>query len=593
MEAALLLSPEQDRARQLFEEIEALGFDFLPDRDARLMALRPKALYAFIRRPTVAQRTFLANLMTTAYMVAVFTLDPAAHEVVQSITRGQRIYLDTNVVYAILNLSGPTAFLSARRVLDLSRSVGYEICVTPWTVAEMKYSVRRARQKLARTTLPPRALAELAADAAGDETFVTAYWRKYKETGVSASDFLDLHEQIEPLLEQANIAVVADGCIAVERDQDGIAEQIGLLETVPGGSSKPEPIQEHDVKHRMLVERLRGSGNRRFSNAGCWFITRDSVLTPYAAARRESPDILPFAVSLTAWAHVVRSLCPRTKDYEQTLVDLLDTPSVRPRGVVSYATVSDVLGRIDMLVEDSTEEIATRMLLDSALMEEVEAAEGSARDRFIESAIEEKQHEMERQLRETQAAVAFERTAREEAELHAATTEAELQQERETRAEAERSARRLDEELDARGAEAEQKLAAADRKAAELQRIRVRESEKHAASVAELEARVSRQERLARTALAVFCLALTATTIGVPIAAGWISDGWWLVADLGAGAVLMLAAIAFEFGWRTAAKVAAIAATAIGAVAALQQLVASDDDSHPPATPQQPDSPSE
>jgi len=141
-------------------------------------------------------------------------------------------------VYAILNLSGPRAFMSVRRMLDLTRQLGYEVSVTPWTVAEMQESARRARAKLARTQLPPRALAEIAAETSGDETFITAYWRKYKETGVTADDFLDLHEQIVPLLEKAGIAVVDTSCVAIDRARDVIADQVSLLETIPGGAEK-------------------------------------------------------------------------------------------------------------------------------------------------------------------------------------------------------------------------------------------------------------------------------------------------------------------------------------------------------------------
>jgi hypothetical protein len=112
----------------------------------------------------------------------------------------------------------------------------------------------------------------------------------------------------------------------VDQNHAAIVEQMSLIEQIPGGELKSEPVEQHDVKHRLLIERLRGDGNRRFSNAGYWFLTRDSVLIPYGRAQREHEDALPFAISTTAWTHIVRSFTPRTDDYEQTLVDLLDTP---------------------------------------------------------------------------------------------------------------------------------------------------------------------------------------------------------------------------------------------------------------------------
>lgn len=574
VEAALVLYPEEERARRFLGELEEISLDFLPNRDQAVEAVRPKALYSFIHSPTPAQRIYLANLLTTGYLVAVFTLDPKAQEAVQSLTKGQRVYLDTNLVYAILNLSGPRAYLSVRRVLQMTQELGYEVCVTPWTVAEMKYSVRRAREKLARTTLPPRALAEIAAEASGDETFITAYWRKYKETGVSSDDFLDLHEHIEPLLEERGIEVCKEACLAVDRDEDGLAHQVGLLEMVPGGRDKPRPVQEHDAKHRQLVERLRGEGNRRFSNAGYWFLTRDRVLVPYAAIGRERPDDLAFAVSLTAWAHVVRSLCPRTEDYEQTLVDLLDTPSVRPRGMVSYATVAEVLGRIEMLVEDSTEEVATRMMLDGAVMEEVEARDGNARSNFIDAAIEQKKAEMEHQLRETKEEVARERSGREAAERREREKAAALEHERVAREEAERDLQsvKADHEQSARAAAEQSETAMAAAK-----QEHDNEAAEHSAAIAELRNRVANQERLTRFAIAGVIAVVGVAVLLVFVLAGWVSDGWPLVGVIAASVAAFIGAIAWAFGRKRAASIALVLLAILGGVAAVQQIVSSDD----------------
>jgi hypothetical protein len=539
LEAALLLYPEEGRAERFLADLQEMGFSFLPTRDAPLEEIRPKALYAFIHRPTAAQRIYLANLLTTAYLAAIFTLDPRAKEVVQSLTKGQRIYLDTNIVYGVLNLSGPRSHLATRRVLELSRELGYEICVTPWTVEEMKQSVRRARDKLAGQVLPPRALAEVAAETSGDETFITAYWRKYKETGVSPDDFLDFHEQIDGLLEQARVTIVDTSCLAVDRDSDAIAGQVGLLEQAPGGADKPRPVQEHDVKHRLLVERLRGHGNRRFSNGGYWFLTKDNVLIPYGLTGRERPDALPFAISLTTWATIVRSLCPRTDDYDQTLADLLDTPSVRPRGVVSPATIAEVLGRIDMLVEDSTEEIATRLLLDSAAMSAIEDKENSQRQRLIDSAVKEKRAEMERQLRETQAQATSERAAREAAEEKARAMATELEQERIAHAEAKRH----------RQEEAERLVRERERTATIRQDLDA-ETRQHLDDVQSLEGRVASQERLLRSVIAGGIAMVGVAVIAVPIATSWVRDGWPLIAALLAGGGMVVAAVAWFAGRR-------------------------------------------
>lgn len=591
IEAARVLYPDQEGGVQLVNEIQELRLDFLPERDAAVEQVRPKALYTFIQRPTLAQRTYLANLMTTGYLVAVFTLDPEGHEMVQSVTQGQRVYLDTNVVYDVLNLSGPSSYLSIHRVLKMTQQLGYEVRVTRWTIEEMKKSVRGAREKLARSSLPPRALAEIAAEASGEESFITAYWRRYKETGVNIKDFLDLHEQIEPLLAKYGIEVEEQGCIATDQDRRGLAEQVSLLETVPGGAEKSHPIQEHDVKHRLLVERLRGNSNRRFSNAGYWFLTNDTVLVPYAAEGRDNRDAPPFAVSVGAWAHIVRSLCPRTEDYEQTLVDLLNTASVRPRGVVGYATVAEVLGRIDMLVDDSTEDIATRIMLDDALLEQVEARDGDERRDFIDAAVKEKKEHMEQQLLDLQDQVTAARAAQQQAEQGEADARAALEQEKEAHRQAAERASRSEAERQAREEAARQQAiekaeAEADRaRQAEEKALKAKEAEARDRSedVAALTERVEKQEKINRIVVAVAIALIAAALVVVPLATGLVTDGWPLIGIILGGAGTLGLAIAWLVGGKMAWKMASIAVMAVGAVASLQQLVTSDDDDEPPA----------
>lgn len=564
VEAVMLLYPEDERGSALLEKIESYGLNFLPEREAHLQELRPQALYLFIHHPTAAQRAYLANLMSTAYMVASFTLDPRASAHLQQLTAGQRVYLDTNIVYAALNLQGPQAYLSATRILKLTQGLGYELAVTPWTVAEMKESLRRARGELHKTSLPPRALAELAAEATGEESFVTAYWRKYKATGVSVEDFSAMYTELDALIEKLGIAIVDQSCKAIDANEVAINEQLSLIERCPGGQFKSDPVKLHDVKHRLLVERLRGDGDRPFSKAGYWFLTRDSVLIPYGRAGRRNEDTLPFAVSMTAWAQIVRAFTPRTEDYDQTLVDLLDTPSIRPKGMVSYQTVADVLGRVDLMVADSSEEIAARLLLDHAAMAEIDNSTGDERETMIGQAITTKTDEMQRQLAEAEAARIDETASRQAAERQTAAIEAERD---ERAAEAQRLSEQLHAEQAARQ-KAEQTAQESDRAAAEA----IAETQgQYAQELASIRADLDRQKKIARYTLAAVLFLLALAIVVVPLVTGWVSGGWGWVAVIAVGGAIAFLALRLLIGTK-AAVVGGAVLLLVGSTADLHSL---------------------
>jgi hypothetical protein len=96
-EAALMLYSEEDRARRFFEEVDARGFEPLPERDGRLRELRAAVLPLFIRCPTPNQRRFLAGILNTSFYMTVLTIDPEAEQLVQEQLKGHRIYLDWTI----------------------------------------------------------------------------------------------------------------------------------------------------------------------------------------------------------------------------------------------------------------------------------------------------------------------------------------------------------------------------------------------------------------------------------------------------------------------------------------------------------------
>lgn len=396
-ESALMLYPENPRAQGLFDEIEQLGLDFLPSREGCAGNIRDRAFALFVKQPTAEQRVYLAGLLKTSFHMTVLTLDPEAGALVQQSIAGHRLYLDTNFLYGLLGLSTATEALAAGRVMELSRKLGYEIAVTPWTIEELRTSLRASQRRVQKNPLPRRDLAELMIASSGGDGFVRGFWIAYRDRGTKPQDFFEYFAQIETLLEEHDIRCVDEGCKAVDRNHRGIEEQLVVLEPFVSGFKDPK-VKEHDVKHRLLVERLRGDGHIRFSNARYFFLTRDSRLPRYAMATPDGQDVsMPFCVSTSAWLQVMRAFIPRTDDFDQSLVDLLSSPYIRHRGGLSPIAVEEVVGRVDQF-EGATPKLASKVLADTALVREIEQARPAERDAIVRDAFVLKAKETEDQL---------------------------------------------------------------------------------------------------------------------------------------------------------------------------------------------------
>lgn len=387
-EAAVLLYPDLPKAQDLYDELEEIGLEFLPKAEGQAAAIRPAALSHFIRRPTESQRQWLGQQLNTTYFWRMLSIDPEGARLVRDLATGQRVYLDTNVIYRLLGVQGPRYIRPAEAIVKTTQEVGYECCVTPWTVREFRNSLKRAAEFVKMYPLPSSEYADLLAEATSDDDFVTAYWRHVKEDGaLRLEDFVAQFEEVEANLERFGVRVCADGCTAVEQREHDIADETSVLTRVLHGKMRyPGPI-EHDVKHRLLIRQLRGASDRRFANAGFWFLTFDSVLPRYDIyARHEDQSSLPFCVSAGAWFQIVDALRPKSEDDLQLLADLLASPYVRYRRELSKETAQAIAARVK-LHKGGDPRLAARIMMNSALASEIEASEGEEQVEKIDNAI--------------------------------------------------------------------------------------------------------------------------------------------------------------------------------------------------------------
>ena len=540
-EAALLLYPDEEAARQLYRELEEEGFGFVEATDTTRRQRREWALFQFLRRPTEAQRRFLSTVLNSAYVSTVLTIDPAGARLIQDLAAGQRVYLDTNFIYRLLGVQGPRYVKPAETILRVTQAAGYVCAVTPWTISEFRRSLDRSRRFLEMYPLPPDDFAALAADSTSDEDFATSYWRQVKDQRLSVGDYVAFYSEVETHLTARGIGTNTDGITAVEQRTDIISAEISVLERVLHGKQRHPDLLEHDVKHRLLVERLRGSGNRTFANAGYWFLTHDTVLPRYDYQTTGRDSNLPFCVSASAWFQVVEAFRPKTEDLEQTLADILASPYIRPRREISKKVAQAVVARV-ALYRDGTPELAARVFMNSAAMTEVEGSPSQEKQtEKIDKAIVSAAKEAQQDARAAHSAAAEERSR---AQREAVEAAAALQAvERRNEEDAERIKAQHDEALrneEARGREAalseKERGQAALREEQRAHQAALEQTKTELAAQRHEAAKYKRRVRLATTFVVLLVVFLAVGLVG------GLDSAWQFIVGIGVLAGLAAAA---------------------------------------------------
>jgi hypothetical protein len=541
--AAVMLYREREQFKQRVEEIEAFGFEHLPERDPSIMMVRAPALRAFFDEMTDSQRAYIDHMASTSYLMSIFSLDSTALPKIKKLATGQRLYIDTNVIYSLLGLHGVGHRLAAQRMLELSRSLGFSPCVTPWTVSEMHESARAVREKFMQARPSPDFPGlRPSPDSDGHEVLMRELRRLERDRGISPKEFLAYQKETKSLLEDLRIAVIDDGCSAIDAQPDRVSDEIARLERVRQGDPKSLPVQEHDVKHRMLIEELRAGRVSSFADAGHVMLTHDHGLVEYADIGR-GDDELPFAVGFRRWRRIIRNLKPRTGDYEKSVEAMIATHSLAGIDVSPSEAIQAII-RISAF-EDLSPTTATRAMFDAAI-----GTENDASADIDEAVVDPREMAALRvQVLSYQQRLIAEQGAHAETKVAAA---AELVAERRARTEAEDRAERASER-------------ASPRRTSEIEELGYR--------LGEQEQLVRHQQQIFRWLIACFIALAGIAVLAIPLATGWITHGRLLVANVCGGGAIEVGAFAWLYGKKRASTVVTGLGVILGIVVAVQTFI--------------------
>jgi hypothetical protein len=399
-EAALILYPEEARSEVLRETLHS-QVKVLPEREPHLDELRRQALSQFFSAPTESQRRFLANRLDHGFFATVGTLRPNAALAMREELAGQRLYLDTNVLIPALGGAGKRVGIPVKRLLKLTRDLGIELAVTSRTLAEYRYSLKGGKEEI-KKNLPGRRFAWVLKNEArrsGGISLAEGYFESYEKNGTDLADWFRKISLEEPQLKELEIEVVDDELAHVsEREEARVEAYIKLLDrsAVQWRKDRDEMPMQHDVIHRLLIERLRGGEPHDFRSAKYWFLTEDKLLPRFgllAVASEKVPGI-PFCMSGSAWAQIARCFTPRTDDYDQMVTDLLASPYISFGRSRSFNEVQQVVNRITTLLEDASPAVVAAFVGDEVLEAVAGAPEQAEKDEVMVEAYEHKKDEL-------------------------------------------------------------------------------------------------------------------------------------------------------------------------------------------------------
>ncbi len=358
-ECSVFIYPDNNESRKVIENMSGGEIDrILTQRDVKIKEIRQIEFPAFLQNVDAEKRVFFAKLLDGTFIYNIIQVDKETLKILQEHLKSYVFYLDTNIIYALLDLHSPKKASTVEKSFNIARTFGVKFVASSRTIEEMNKSIELKGKELLSSWNIRRDLAQEGADLSEEENFTTAYLRSYSKTGITKEDFIEKFKHIPELLKAKGIEILTE---TEPISSDALKkEKESLMLSIP---RKTHNIAEHDAYHILLIKRLREVSMLDQPRKEYWFLSFDSPLSIYAQKTRPQGE-RPFVYMPHQLLQIVRLFEQRTNDYDDTFVELFARPQIKfAQNVLPNNLTEKILSKISGFA-DLPKEIAMKIIVD-------------------------------------------------------------------------------------------------------------------------------------------------------------------------------------------------------------------------------------
>lgn len=326
---------------------EALGASLKNLEPGQAAAAR-RAIEAFFAVRSAERVRYVAQMLDATFTLYAMTLDDIAASFLRADLPHLDIFLDTNVIFGVLELDTDVHGQAARELVrfirenDLPITIYYHeqtLTETERTINGAGGSLRTRRwpSELSRAALDRRILGEL-------RDIERRYHELNAETPMSAADFLSKYDHVQDLLVPHGIGLFRESGIARSDPEQKallVAEYEAYVAELRPNDPKPYRAIDHDVSV-WLAAQHRGQPASRPLEAGALFVTNDHFFRGFAS--KHGPTTTPVVVLPSQLLQVLRPFGRRSDDDDARFVAALCLPEFRTAHSGYAETQGKVLG---------------------------------------------------------------------------------------------------------------------------------------------------------------------------------------------------------------------------------------------------------
>lgn len=364
--------------------------DHLPKREGLLGKIRFIEFKQFLNVESPFKQEYLISLLDKSlrYLMAI------CHEdIISSLKKrleNKIVYLDTSVVFRLLNLQGTRRKKVIDEVVDICNEYGIKLHLSKASLIELKRRIAFDSRVLADNPIP-RNLTRLGYKYTTEENFITTYWYIASTTGLTVRDYIDIYKHVEDLLRSSGIIVEDDFPESLTNDK--IVAEANLYESklrsfaALNSKERSDVAIQHDCYMLSYVNTKRACTSGNLVDCGCWFLTADHLLLKFQSTLYDLKLTPAIAILPSHLIQLLRFAKVENGQYDETFINVFATNSTFVSYTVPTELIMEILARIGFHTDSPT--FAEKVLMDTVLVHKLsEIATKEEREELIDEALE-------------------------------------------------------------------------------------------------------------------------------------------------------------------------------------------------------------
>lgn len=355
VESVALAYGDQGEISRFLKEIDPEPWAEIPERVPGYREFCRHVFPEFFLNANGVRAGVVASTLDRVFELCRLNLSPNASRLAVRQLSGLTAYLDTNVLFRLFGFQGPSGHLDIRRALGAGSQVGAVFRVSPRTVEEFRTAATKKIRERALSFVPMEALVNIDPNLR-DRDFLEEYYKVARGRAVGTRDLLAGLAKVERTLELFGIRVWNEKTDEVSRanaevesvssELRQVYEDIELQKDPQQRRTITREMAQHDAHNLILIEKLRPQAARSFCDAKVWFLTFHHAFSRFSQRRSKKNSKAAAVIMFEHWTQLVRSVLPRSDDFDRTFVQNLRSPALHGHGANYHTAMNLIAGRL-------------------------------------------------------------------------------------------------------------------------------------------------------------------------------------------------------------------------------------------------------